>query len=464
MIDRGPTRRMVVLSGIALAACGGSDNPATATVQGAEVAVLGPIFHTLSIRLSSAADVEVLYATDGGPTLRVRSNDPTRATHVIALTRLRAQRTYRYRIRVLPSNDPAASDASGEFTTTALPDDLAAMSFAVTGTPTVPLIFLSCRSAFTGGVIVDASGQVVWYARTPIAPQGAIRRRNGNWAILLNGVGIQEFDALGRLVQQLDQAAVPGNETIHHGLTESPEGQLMFLTLEPGTFGAETLRGEALWAWAGEGQAPVKRWSAWAHFDPAVDRGARSVPSDWLHANSIAYGSAGNVLMSFHFLDQVISIAPDLQSIEWRLGGPGSSFALAADQLTSGQHSAREVGPGRVLLFDNGFARADQGQWSRAIEFEIDAANGTAHTVWQYRPDPDIWATVISSARRIANGNTVVTFGTPAGIVGSTGPLVVHEVDPSGRLVAAMQIDAPVQSTIFQGDALDTIGGEAAVT
>jgi hypothetical protein len=51
--------------------------------------------------------------------------------------------------------------------------------------------------------------------------------------------------------------------------------------------------------------------------------------------------------------------------LEWRLAGARSTFAVDPAQGSSGQHSALEVATNRVLMFDNGVARADGSRFSR---------------------------------------------------------------------------------------------------
>ena len=82
--------------------------------------------------------------------------------------------------------------------------------------------------------------------------------------------------------------------------------------------------------------------------DPKLHRSG-----DWLHTNAISIGPRGNVVMSMHFINQVVSIASDYQSIEWRLGGPESTFTMSDELRFSGQHTAAEVETNRVLLFEN---------------------------------------------------------------------------------------------------------------
>jgi hypothetical protein len=110
----------------------------------------------------------------------------------------------------------------------------------------------------------------------------------------------------------------------------------------------------------------------------------------------------------------------------------GVRASLPVREPFSGQHTAQELAGGGILLFDNGFDRT-AAPYSRAVEYAM--ASDSARPVWQWRPERDNWARVISGARRLANGNTVVAFGTPAGMpVGATGPIEVYEVTRGGAV------------------------------
>jgi hypothetical protein len=81
---------------------------------------------------------------------------------------------------------------------------------------------------------------------------------------------------------------------------------------------------------------------------------------DWTHANSIWMADEGTYVVSFRHLNQVIALAPDLQSVLWRLCGPGSDFSFPdSNDRFYFQHSAKLLPNGNVLLFDNGNARPE---------------------------------------------------------------------------------------------------------
>ena len=443
-----------------LPGCGGGD-PVPAIVATA-VDDHGPIFRRLQVTLSEPGEVDVEYGAAGSEWLRVTS--VAQATqHALVLPRLRERQTYTFRVRARAAPGAAESTAEGSFATGDLPEDVRAIGFAPSGVASAPLHFLSMRSTFTGGLIVDAQGRVVWYGRTPSTPLGAARRANGHWVLLFGGgagAGLIEFSALGEVVHRIDASALPVGQRIHHGVTATPQDTLLFLAFDPREIDGQVRNGEALWEWNPPTGALNKRWSAFDFIDPRVEFGARSVPEDWLHANSVSIGPRSNIVVSLHYLDQVISLASDFGAIEWRLGGARSTFAVDPVQASSGQHSAFEVATNRVLMFDNGVARADGSRFSRAIEFALDPSSGSVATAWEYRPDPTIWAPIFGSVRRLPNGHSVVAFGAPPGQLGATGPVVLHEVSPSGQRLWSLLLSLPPGGGIFQADPITSVAGE----
>jgi hypothetical protein len=447
-----------------LPGCGGGD-PVLAIVA-TSVDDHGPVFKRLEVTLSEPGEVDVEYGATGSERLRVTS--VAQATqHALVLPRLRERQTYTFRVRARAAPGAAESTAEGSFATGDLPEDVRAIGFAPSGVASAPLHFLSMRSTFTGGLIVDAQGRVVWYGRTPSTPAGAVRRANGHWVLLFGGgpgAGLIEFSALGEVVHRLDASALPAGQRIHHGVTATPQDTLLFLAFDPREIDGQVRNGEALWEWNPPTGALNKRWSAFDFIDPRVEFGARSVPEDWLHANSVSIGPRSNIVVSLHYLDQVISLASDFGAIEWRLGGVRSTFAVDPVQASSGQHSAFEVATNRVLMFDNGVVRADGSRFSRAIELALDPSSGSVATAWEYRPDPTIWAPIFGSVRRLPNGHSVVAFGAAPGQLGATGPVVLHEVSPSGERLWSLLLSLSPGGGIFQADPITSVAGEVIST
>ena len=148
----------------------------------------------------------------------------------------------------------------------------------------------------------------------------------------------------------------------------------------------------------------------------------------------------GSVLISLGHLNQVISIAPDSGPVRWRLVGPGSDFTFAhARDRFYAPHTALPLANGNVLLFDNGTGRPyeEGGQFSRAVELELDLKRMVARRVWESgrRCTPRA-APACSACPNGTNGNT------PDPVYGSSRAerccrvsIIVVEVTPDGRTV-----------------------------
>ena len=329
-----------------------------------------------------------------------------------------------------------------------LPADLQAIKITATGalTPQYALVHLYAEKGFRGYALVDAAGRVAWHYRTKDYPFGADRRKNGNFVFMDKGHGLVEVDRHGAIVHELKQRD-PENE-MHHAIVVTPRDTVLYLAFDTADFAGKRLKGEAVWEWNPDTGDDVKRWSSWDFMDPALDRSARTA-GEWLHGNSLHVGPGGNVLLSFHYINQVISIAPDWRTIQWRLGGVRPTIAVPAEQQTSAQHTAAELEPNRILLFDN--RTGLQPPYSRAVEYVIDGAS--ARQIWEWKAPNGNYASAVSSARRLSNGNTLVAFGMEKGRNGSTGPTEAFEVTPAGDVTWRLLVEGVM--TMFRVEPID---------
>ena len=392
----------------------------------------GPITRVVNVVLSEPGTVSVTWSAPGTPVLTLDSD--TRATqHRIVLPRLRAARTYR--LDITPRGEAAGSPASTTFATGALPPEVAGLQFTATGTPTHPVSFIEIAQSGTGwlGLLLVEDGEIIGYRRTLGSLFGTARRENGDFVLVDPTLGLIGHRLDGSTPYRLPQPdSAPGAAygRIHHEVIATPQNTLLFIANETRAVAGQQVTGEAIWEWTPETSTITRRWSAFDHLRWPEEQGPRSTASNWLHGNGLAVGPRGNILMSLRNMDQVISISSDYARLEWRLGGPAATLALPADDRFAGQHSVSAPGPDRLLVFDNGFERTPA--FSRAIEYRIDPAAGTATRVWQYRPSPDIYAAMVGSTRRLESGNTVTLFGMLQGHNNSTGPIVALETDASG--------------------------------
>lgn len=438
--------RMLLAAGtVAIAGgCIDSTAPAGLDVVALDVVSTAPLVRTLHLSLGRVAPVTVEYWSTDGPRLQVRSDSA--AIHDVVLTRLRPGRRYQFAVN---------GDAiSGTFTTDTLPTALAALRFQTTGsTDAVVMLQLNNPSGYTGLAAVDGEGNVVWYWPTVGAPLGMTRRANGDFVVLDVTRGLSEVTPAGRTVAELPQDLL--RRQMHHDVIAGPGDTLLFIAYDDRIVNGRAIRGDAIWAWIPESGTSFQRWTAWDHFSPTVDSGPRS-GGEWMHANALAVGPRGNVTMSVHFWDQIISITPDWSGIEWRLGGVNATIPVRSADQFSGQHSAREISPNHVLLFNNNIER---GGPSYPVELALDG--DSAHAVWQWRSAPPNFATAIGSARRMPNGDTMVGFGMSAGLGGSSGPVEEYEVDASGTVKWHMIVTGTL--TCYRADPLTSIGREEVV-
>jgi hypothetical protein len=436
-------RCVVVLSALAAAACGAPTDAGGLRVLSAEITTPAPLVRALRVDLDRPAELTVEYWTEGDSRLRVQAAAGQSAS--VALTRLRPNRSYHYQV--------VGTTATGTFTSDTVPTDLAASLVSTTGRRTVPLLMLHLYQpdGFKGYAITDEHGDVVWYWRTTDFTFGMTRRANGNFVLMDKARGLVEVTPSGEVVHELAQDLV--SREMHHDVIASPANTLFFIAFDDRLVNGATIRGDAIWEWSPETGALDKRWTSWDHFTLSDTRSP--VRGEWMHANALAIGPRQNVLLSAHHWNQIISITSDWRRIEWRLGGINATHPLPASEAFSGQHAVREIAPGRVVLFDNGI---DRGGYSRAVEYSLDA--DTARTLWEWRSQPVNFASAVGSARRLANGHTLVAFGMAAGLAGSTGPAEVYEVDgfgtPIWHLITRTQ-------TMYRAEPLTSVGAESVV-
>ncbi len=434
----GATRRalVVTLCAFLVASCEETVAPASPS-EVLTVAIdttLMPLVRRVTVVMRAAGPASVTWGATGTPVLTLTA-DSAAFVHQFLVPRLRQARTY-----VVEASAPGSTRAPvrATFVTDSLPPVLRSIRINRTGTPSVPVALLEVVGATQfGGLLMIEDGEIVGWLPLVGSLFGATRRANGELTMLDAALGLTSYRLDGTLAHRLPQpttAAPTLYGRIHHDVVATTQNTLLFIATDTRVLGVETVVGEALWEWTPETGTVRKRWSAFDFLDWNVLRGSRSVPGNWLHGNGLSFGPRGNVIMSLRNANQVISIAPDFATVEWSLGGPNGTLAIADSNRFWGQHYVSEPAAGRVLVFDNGFDRPGA-TFSRAIEYQVSTTSNTAVKVWEYRDSPDIYAALVGSARRLPNGNTAILFGMLAGQNSSTGPITAVEVSPAGAPV-----------------------------
>jgi len=192
----------------------------------------------------------------------------------------------------------------------------------------------------------------------------------------------------------------------------------------------------AIKAGGGAGAGPAQRREFdWLHINSATWLG----PNRWFDAGDARF-APDNVLISSRQASLLAIVARDGR-IVWRMG-PDSreSEAWARIGQLIGQHHAHLIPPGlpgagNLLVFDNGgssgygfdnpMARGGYGGLARANSRVLEIDPVKLELVWSYTGN-GFFATNISGAQRLPNGNTLITEG-PGGRL--------FEVTPQRRIV-----------------------------
>jgi hypothetical protein len=142
-------------------------------------------------------------------------------------------------------------------------------------------------------------------------------------------------------------------------------------------------------------------WRAAEHLDYESD----IIPSnftryEWSHGNAVVPIGEDRVMVSFRSISVVGIIDKSCGEFVWKIG----------PEILAQQHDPSLLDNGNVLIFDNGIYRKENSRtYSRVIEIDP----RTNEIVWEYKELPyyNFYSPHISGARRLPNGNTLVTEG-----------------------------------------------------
>jgi hypothetical protein len=332
------------------------------------------------------------------------------------------------------------------FTTGSLPANLKFPTFTVDKTPapgtdlTQGIVFhvgLDAPPGTIGTVATDLNGQVVWYydSVANAFPNYAPSLVPGGTVLLLGGklldqqggaTTLREVDLAGDTLRETNidavnaELAALGQHAItdfNHDAQRLPNGDTAVLATSPRTI---VVNGKPV-AYKGEQVIVLDQnfqvaW-VWDPFQWLSTRrlpSLREGPSDWTHANSIAWSPAdGNLIVSLRAQDWVIKIdyanGTGDGHVVWKLG-TGGDFRLNATGPSpwfSHQHDVRYINNTTIVLFDNGNLRQSRQKsaHSRGQEFVLDEQARVATLVANV--DLGTYVPYTGSAQVLPNGNLV---------------------------------------------------------
>lgn len=464
------------------------------------------LLFNFDVRMRRPARVWVRYHQAGleGEFLNTGQSEDLAWRHSFPVLRLRANSDYCFQVFAVDRDGKVSDSVPGALRTGELPVGLASATFDLAeGQPTFPVVLLEHNTPdFSGIVGLDSAAQVVWYYQREAGRAGTLVQDSATSNILFEATvagesrWTREITPLGEIVQDspdiclypvdpLDPAVRGGG---HHEILVPVNDQVLYLgrvVRDPFGDSDRYQMGDTIRRWNRETGEDVEVWDPFDFLDPINDRTPRSsvktfeperilcaaTPNeDWTHANSLQVAPDGNVVMSIRHLNQIVAIDPDFESLAWRLGDAGQlgdptsdfSFPEPADRFYH-QHSARQLPNGNILLFDNGNTRpvSEGGEYSRALELELDFDTMEARKVWEYRNDPSLFAACCSNVTRLDNGNTVIIFGSNFQLGECCRTFTLVEADDEGNVVAKMEIKAAGKNIQYRVYPVDSIFGES---
>ena len=358
----------------------------------------------------------------------------------LSLALLPVGRTYRFRVGVARAGVPTLWSELGTLNLPEAPDllgaphvvdveelsEVAAGGWIVTqryGTPGQP------DTAYA--VILDPSGEVVWWTEPLATGQRVIRVRASR--DLHSVLVLQDHREGADFVQRTSLDGETRLDTptpdASHDFYENDDGTLTWIGYErsesglipgvPFPVAADVLRTVA------EGETDPAQiedgFSFLQDFPAAPTLGCpHTLPDgfvpgavDWSHGNSLLRAPADDGwLVLARNLDALLHVADD-GSRTWQVGGVDATLTPSSpeDVFHHGHtsHAWTEDGGLHVLVFDNG-DHTPAPIVSRVLELRIDPDAGTYERVWAL-PDPSRrFTSFLGDARRLPGGNTLVTW------------------------------------------------------
>lgn len=223
---------------------------------------------------------------------------------------------------------------------------------------------------FMGGVLleVDWNGNVVWEHRDPFHHHDARRTASGGAVYLA-------MEQIPSEIVTNVQGGIPGTD--ERGIWADVIVEI-------------DASGKRIW-----------EWHAYEHLSFSTDIITSNDPRvEWSHANTVVPLDDNRILLSCRNISTIGILDKSTGMFTWKLG-----YDVLAQQ-----HDPSLLNNGNILVFDNGVnPKSRIGGFSRVIE--IEPANN--QIVWEYRDTPvfNFFSPYISGARRLPNGNTLVTEG-----------------------------------------------------
>ncbi len=343
--------------------------------------------------------------------------------------------------------DDGTTSAPLTFKTGALPTNLTFPTFTVQNPPDAStdlsqgMVFhmgANAPNGTVGTVATDLLGNVVWYYDRVANnfPSMAPSLVPGGTVLLIGGIQgqgvttLREVDLAGNTLRETNinainaELAALGQHAItdfNHEAQRLPNGDTAVLAATPRTIDVNGTPTE----YQGDMALILDKnfqvswvWDPFAWLDtsrlPTLGEG----PTDWTHANAIAWSPTdGNLLVSMRAQDWVVKIdyanGTGDGHVIWRLGQGGDFSMNSTDPSPwfSHQHDVRYVNDTTLVLFDDGNVRWTQDQQAHSRGQELVINEQTMQVTLVVNADLGNYAKAVGSAQRLPNGNLVFDSG-----------------------------------------------------
>jgi hypothetical protein len=379
--------------------------------------------------LSALASANIVYrlngagagVLNGGGTAPV---DLTKANYRTLLLGLKPTSDYVFHIEATAMNGTVCKSSEYALPTTGVLLGAPTISRTVSNASAQAKGFIVTSSGVTYGnfaIIIDADGDLVWYAEAPIQTTRARMDYEGAnmWMVAANednSTGEMRFVSMDG---QTTMTNVPGLENAHHDFAVLP-GKIAAMVWTTTDTDAESQLVEMNADGSG---STTTRFEIGANLYVGGS-GSGPDPSHSYHSNSILYHAADD---SFTIGDRDPNLYVKVShagAIEWQLGGSCTNAPAGTAHCVSGSwqvnHGHHLLDSGTMLLFNN-----NTNGVADVREFELDTTGTfTATPVADFKSG--IMSNVLGDVQRLPNGNTLVSYSTSGEIL---------ELDPSWATV-----------------------------
>jgi hypothetical protein len=331
-----------------------------------------------------------------------------------------------------PAPSSTARSAAGTGSYVTVPADFPTISVTTPASSTAPGLvfvapFLSAPSALGYLLMLDNSGQPVYYQRLPndygldfkVLPDGTLSYLDAaqdDWVIMdssyhqeavvkaANGLTSDGHELQlmnnGHYLIMADQwQTVDMSKMVTGGYTNTQVLQQIIQEVD--------ITGTLYFSWPILSHVPITDTN-----QPLV-----APTIDYSHCNAIDVDSDGNLLLSCRHLSSVIKIAYPSGNILWHLGGVENNFTFALGPGLPAseplnfyyQHDIRRIPDGDITLFDD--HDDNQPQVSRALEYRLDEQHLAATLVRAQHHSPDTYSVAMGNVELLPNEDIMVGWG-----------------------------------------------------